>query len=256
MGETIRTLREGKGLTLKEVKPAGKSVSWLWRVERGEIKDISTRDAIAIAQKLGVKLSEIVGDSRADELAVPEEVLPQAPQVDEETQRLAEVGRQVLKVVQEEALSLLVPRERVEYVEEEPFEEMVELPILDSLAASQLGSSGRQVEETIAVPKRIADRARDPRVVRIAGDCLALRGLITGDHIVIDCANTEPREGQIVAFRFKGEEAVKVYHQDGNVIELRPTVPKYPTITVQPHEVTDLDVIGVMVGAMLTAPRE
>jgi transcriptional regulator with XRE-family HTH domain len=60
IGATIKRLRKEKGLALKEVKPAGKSVSWLSRVEKGEQRDITVTDFLEIAQRLGCRPGQLV----------------------------------------------------------------------------------------------------------------------------------------------------------------------------------------------------
>jgi transcriptional regulator with XRE-family HTH domain len=60
IGATIKRLRKEKGLALKEVKPTGKSVSWLSRVEKGEQRDITVTDFLEIAERLGCRPGQLV----------------------------------------------------------------------------------------------------------------------------------------------------------------------------------------------------
>ncbi len=64
----IRRLRKEAGHGLKETKPRGKSVSWLSRVEKGEIRDIRLADLFEIAANLGVSLAALSGAAEMSEL--------------------------------------------------------------------------------------------------------------------------------------------------------------------------------------------
>lgn len=68
LGARIRRLRKETGRGLKEAKPRGKSVSWLSRVEKGEIRDIRLSDLLEIAANLGVSISELSGAAEMSEL--------------------------------------------------------------------------------------------------------------------------------------------------------------------------------------------
>lgn len=248
-----RLIRTGPEISIRELaRRTGISNATISQIENGKTwagKMPPGDDVRKLADGLGVTVAQLSGDiDQAPSPAVREVVIPHDP----ETERLAEIGRQVLQVVQRQA-PFIVPSEQVEYVDDTN-EPMVELPIFDSFAASHLGSSGRQVQDRIKVPERIAVMARRPLVIQVTGDCLALRGIITGDFIVVDAENKTPREGQIVAFRFRDEDSVKVFQRDGDMLCFVPTLDRYPTIRVRPDEMDELEIVGVSVGAVRAAP--
>lgn len=248
MGETvgarIRRLRKERGLPLKAVLPPHRSVSWLSRVERGEIDDVGTGDLTFIAGRLGVPPSDLLGDT------TPPTVRETSPPytVDEETARLTEIGRQVVELVQGEATNIRVIRPN-----RGP---RVAIPIVNSIAADRAQSESSQLEDRLFVPEELLRGAKKPVAFRVAGDCLALRGIVTGDHLIVDTANTAPRNGQIVAARLNGEDTAKIYCRiDARTVELQPSLPEYPTLRAV--EGTDeLTIIGTFVAVWATGRRD
>ncbi len=240
-----RLIRQGPEIGVRELaRASGVSATAISEAENGRqwAKKLPSYDDLrALARALGVTINQLVGEDDAP--------------VDEETQMWVEIGRKVTQVVQEAAPSFIVPADRWAVAEDDPEEEMVEMVVYDRFAASYLGSSDTQTTERVMVPKRLRDKAQEPCLIAITGNCLALRGILAGDYIIIDGANKRPREGEIVAFRFRGEDSVKVYHQFPDRIELRPTLDNFPTITVSLGQESDLDIVGVFVGLVQRAER-
>ncbi len=127
--------------------------------------------------------------------------------------------------------------------------------IINSVAASGMMAHDRQVEDEIEVDDEILARAKEPLGFCMVGDCLCKRGIITGDIIIVDAANTEPKNGQIVVAEVDGEHTAKVFCRlDERTVELRPTVPEYDTITVRAPK--QLRIVGVYVGFVPTGKRD
>jgi SOS-response transcriptional repressor LexA len=252
-GGLIKRIRKAKKLGQKEVKPQGKSISWFSRLEGGEIPDVSVQDLVEMASNLQVHPSELLAGFPVD-FAMPEKPpMPPRPEVDERMRHLAEIGEKVMEVVRQSPLHI-VPSELVEPAEDED-EETIEVPVYAAFAADRLQLSERQVEERMRVPKRLWLTASDPLLILITGNCLMRKGIIRGDYVVVDASKVEPRTGDLVAFRFQGNESVKVFRRDGETIHLEPTVDEYDAIVVRPGQESDLEIVGVVTAWWDYAPR-
>ncbi len=215
------------------------------------------RELAAIAAGLGMTL---------EQFAMTRTLMEQTPGEEVEDRRRSDewfnervnyerIGRQIVDLLKREAPSFVIPSERIEIIPDPPAEPMIEVPVYDRFAASYLSSSGSQAGDCLSVPARLWKRAQEPRLIYVSGPCLALRGILNGDYLVVDAANRDPQDGDIVAFRFRGDEAVKVCHRFKDRIEFRPTIETFPTITVHLGEEEDLEIVGVSVGLVQCAER-
>ncbi len=255
-GERLRAIRQGRlvrsgpEISIRELaRRTGINNATISQIENGKTwagKIPPLDDVRKFARALGVTIEQLVGEDDAPAARSP---------ADEETEMWAGIGREVVEVVKKRAPSFIVPADGWAVAEDEPEEEMVEMVVFDRFAASFLGSSDTQTTERVMVPKRLRDKAQAPCLIAITGNCLALRGILAGDYVIVDAANKRPREGEIVAFRFRGEDSVKVYHQFPDRIELRPTLENFPTVTVWLGQENDLGIVGVFVGLVQRAER-
>lgn len=270
-GARLRAFREGRGLGLKELAhAAGRSESWLSRVETGESKDDPPYGVVLrLAKRLGIHPDELglsesyaviekqVGQGRSlpngtasppARVRVNEGASSYDAEYDAETRRLEELAKGLHNVVE------LRNQTRVRSVVIAPA--MVTIPVTNPLSASDATEHGSQVEEQIAVPADQVAGVRQPLAFRVVGNCLVMRGIVTGDHLIVDGANTEPRNGQIVAARVNGLETAKIFCRiDDETVELQPSLPDYPTITARRgHD--ELVIIGVFVGIVPTGRRD
>ncbi len=221
-GARLRVFREQKGLGTKEVGHAvGRSKAWVSRLETGQSKEEPTyTEVVLLAKCLGVSPDELVG-------------LP----LDDDTRRMAEIGKEVLGMVERRNLYNVRP---VPFVREGR-----RLPVVNAIAASQLWNEERQVEEMVVVPEMLLQGVADPAAFVVVGDCLRDKGIVTGDYLIVDRANKEPRDGEIVAASVNGEQTAKVFYHVGNTIELRPASAGYETIVVTARD--ECEIIGVYV---------
>ncbi len=205
---------------------AGKTEGWVSRLETGQINDEPSYSVI-------VKWSEMLGVS-PDELAgVP---------LSEDTRHMAVIGKEVLELVERRSRPDLANIVRVDPTQVTS----ARVPVVNAVAASELMRHERQVEETIMVPAAALEGATTPVAFIIVGDCLRGQGLVTGDYLIVDAANTDPRDGEIVAARVNGEETAKCFYRVGDTIELLPDADGYEPIVVTERD--ELEIIGVYVG--------
>lgn len=248
-GERLRRLRTERHMTQQEVADrAGRSRPWVTQLESGARwrgKLPPGDDLRAVATALGLTLDELTGE-------VPAPPLPRLAEVraayDTETATLAEIGRSVVQMVNERGNLLPGPRVRQSAA-------VRRVPIVNGLSASELADGVRQVEQSIELPAALLNGARDPVAYIVDGDCLWDRwGIKTGDTLIVDAANTAPRDGQIVAARINdADETAKKFYRVPGGVDLRPTSAGYNTIEVRDPD--QLRIIGVYVTHLVTGKR-
>jgi len=79
----------------------------------------------------------------------------------------------------------------------------------DALASPYLHPEGPR--GTLEVPATYLRGIARPQCFVVENNCLAPLGIVDGDSVLIDAANTAPRHGEIVACTFNGELLLKAY---------------------------------------------
>ena len=107
--------------------------------------------------------------------------------------------------------------------------EMVGLPLVGRVAAGFPILAEENIEETVAVPRRLIKREGRYFVLRVQGDSMVNAGILDGDLVVVHSTPTAP-PGSIVVALVGGEVTVKRLVQEGNQRYLRAENPAYPDI--------------------------
>lgn len=160
--------------------------------------------------------------------------------------QLAEIGRAVLRIVEErqmlteKRLERLVTRPRI-------------FPIINLVPADDARERASQIENNIALDPFFWQHATDPRVYIVSGDCMALSGILNDDHVVIDAAELQPRNGQVVLAELNNALTLKRFYRTPEGIELRPNAPGYDTIAVKPGD--ELVIVGCLHKVVPTGAR-
>lgn len=127
------------------------------------------------------------------------------------------------------------------------------LPVFNAVDAGEPHDHGYQVEEYIEIGADLFGALGDGGAVYVvAGECLRDRLITSGDYLVIDTRNREPRDGEIVVARVNGVETAKLFYRVGEVVELRPASLGFETIIVRHGD--ELEIVGVYAG-LIRAPR-
>lgn len=166
-----------------------------------------------------------------------------APRRDTEAEAL---GRAVLKIVEER--QMLAEKRLVPLASE-----VRVFPIVNRVPADDARVRDTQLEDTIGLEPFFWRGAGDPRVYAVSGDCMALSGILNGDHVVIDAALIEPTDGRVVLAQLNGALTLKRFYRAGQRIELRPNAPGYETIVVQPGD--ELIIVGCLHQVVPTGAR-
>lgn len=165
------------------------------------------------------------------------------------TQLFAELGEQVLLMMAQRQNIIPGPEIRLAPGV------LWRIPVVNNLSASQLASDIRQVETWIELPHSMLKGAKDPVAFIVVGDCLQERwGIRTGDTLIVDAANKDPRDGEIVAALIDDQDrTAKEFYRVPDGIDLRPTTKGYSTIEIRGE--TQLVIIGVYVTFLPTGER-
>ena len=125
---------------------------------------------------------------------------------------------------------------------------VVSAPLYGKIAAGTPALLRDHVREVYELDRKLVGSA-DAFVLEVKGDSMIDAGIDDGDLIVVEpVADSDVRNGEIVAARIDGESAVKQYYEDpsnGQVI-LQPANTNYPPILVHEHE--DFTILGRVTG--------
>lgn len=245
LGAYVRELRTSRGLTQEALaEVANLEQTWISQVERGKILEPSRTYMRRLASGLAVPVRDLYEAAGIIEEHDDAEDASRAAEV----RYLSEIGRSVLQVVERQAAT----QQRQPRVAR-PATDTRRLPIVNAIAANEAMDHGQQTEDYVEVPVWMLNGARDPIVFRVVGDCLRDVGIFDTDLLVVDRANREPRQGEIVAARINGEETAKRFYRVDGHIELRPAAPGFPTITANGKD--QLEILGVYVTYLPVAKR-
>lgn len=248
-GERLRALRKARGLGLRELsRLSGVPLSTLQQIESGKRwgGEIPPGGFLRqVAGPLGMTVAQLIGDESAPEVvnhAVSEQVAP----YDERTEHLATLGQEVLDLVAKRTQNL------IPFVNPLLHEEVL-VRVVNAASASQLWRDERQVEDSVMVSPLLLGDAEDPVAYVVVGNCLTDEGIVSGDYLIVDLANTDPHDGDIVVARLNGEDTVKLFYRFPDRVELRPSAAGYETITVTGED--QLKIIGVYVSSFRLGRR-
>lgn len=163
-----------------------------------------------------------------------------------ELNQLADIGRAVLRIVEERQM---LTEKRLEKVERAGRY----FPVINRVPADDVRERDTQIEDRIKLDPFFWEDATDPRVYIVSGDCMVMSGILDGDHVVIDAAETQPRNGQVVLAQLNNALTLKRFYRSAEGIELRPNAPGYDTIVVKPGD--ELVIVGCLHKVVPTGAR-
>ncbi len=123
--------------------------------------------------------------------------------------------------------------------------EVVELPLVGRVAAGFPILAEENIEETVAVPRRLIKTEGRYFVLRVQGDSMVNAGILDGDLVVVQSTPTAP-PGSIVVALVGGEVTVKRLVQEGNRRYLKAENPAYPDIVPEEEWQIQGRVVGLI----------
>lgn len=86
-------------------------------------------------------------------------------------------------------------------------------------------------------------------LLEVKGDSMTGDHILEGDLVVVKRAD-RCENGDTVVVMIDGEATVKLYHREGDEIELRPANPSYEPIVFSANRMQDCRLIGIVVGVI------
>ncbi|MDR2760119.1 MAG: transcriptional repressor LexA [Spirochaetaceae bacterium] len=116
--------------------------------------------------------------------------------------------------------------------EEDPLENLVEIPFLGTVAAGQPILAEEYRDGTIIMHRSHLKKNRDYFALRVKGDSMEGAGIMDGDTAIIEKTETA-RNGEIVVALLDDAATLKRFYKESARILLQPENPKYPPIYTQ-----------------------
>jgi repressor LexA len=117
---------------------------------------------------------------------------------------------------------------------------VVELPVIGSVAAGVPTLAAENVETTIPLPTEVV-RDDSTFVLRVKGESMIDAGILDGDYVVVHQQPTA-LNGEIVVAQIEDEATVKRFFRESDRIRLQPENP-----TMEPIYARDVTVLGKVV---------
>jgi repressor LexA len=134
----------------------------------------------------------------------------------------------------------------LEILKESEVSSLFEIPLLGIISA------GRPIEavltnDTIEVPRALK---RSPKTfaLKVSGDSMIGEGLLDGDFIAVEPAQTASNKQIVVALINGSEATLKRYIRKGNTVYLEPANPKYKTIVIKAPDTVQIQ--GIFTGSL------
>ena len=130
-----------------------------------------------------------------------------------------------------------------------------EIPIV-AAGTPVLAEDGQPQPQMTKVDALLASFEQTPDFfVKVRGDSMDAVGIKDGDLVGVR-RDPDPRDGDIVIARIGSEITMKRYQRRGERVELEPrsTNPEHETIQVEIG--TDIEMVGIVVGAIIGTPRQ
>ena len=131
----------------------------------------------------------------------------------------------------------------IELVGEKPWEHMLRVPLVGSVAAGVPITAEENVEEVFNVPSSLLGTQDDTFMLRVQGESMIKAGIYDGDLIFVKEQNTA-RNGEIVVALVENEEAtVKRIFFEKDRVKLQPEHD-----SMEPFYETNVIVLGKVIG--------
>jgi len=133
-------------------------------------------------------------------------------------------------------------------VKENGNENVVEIPVVGSVAAGSPILAQENIEGTIAVDKHLARNSDGVFALRVKGDSMVNAGILNGDYAIVNQQQSAD-QGDIVVVLIEDEATLKRFYKEKNRIRLQPENDIMDPIIVNPRE-KKVRIIGKIKGVM------
>lgn len=127
------------------------------------------------------------------------------------------------------------------YEEEKPFDEMINVPLIGTVAAGAPILASQNVEDTITFPMHLV-RNNNAFMLRVKGDSMINAGIFDGDLLLVSPQKVA-NNGDIVVAVIGDEATVKTFYREKDRIRLQPE-----NDSMEPIYVTEVELAGKVTG--------
>lgn len=123
--------------------------------------------------------------------------------------------------------------------------DVVDIPIVGSIAAGTPILAEQNIEESFPLPARYVSRGADNFMLKVKGESMIEAGIMDGDLILVEQQNTA-RNGDIVVAMidgFESEATVKTFYREDDHVRLQPE-----NSSMSPIIVEDVTILGKVRG--------
>jgi repressor LexA len=123
--------------------------------------------------------------------------------------------------------------------------DVVDIPIVGSIAAGTPILAEQNIEESFPLPARYVSRGADNFMLKVKGESMVEAGIMDGDLILVEQQNTA-RNGDIVVAMidgFESEATVKTFYREDDHVRLQPE-----NSSMSPIIVKDVTILGKVRG--------
>ena len=131
------------------------------------------------------------------------------------------------------------------YEEDKPFDEMINVPIIGSVAAGTPILASQHIEDTITFPMHLI-RNNNSFMLRVKGDSMINAGIFDGDLLIVTPQKVA-NNGDIVVAVIGDEATVKTFYREKGRIRLQPE-----NDAMEPIYVTEVELAGKVTGLFRT----
>jgi len=138
----------------------------------------------------------------------------------------------------------------IEIIGEEfsPYDEMIQVPVIGSIAAGTPLMSEENTEYLLPLPSTMLSGGRNTYfALKVRGESMIEDGIFDGDYVFVK-KTPAAGVGDIVVAMIEGEATVKRYYPEGDRIRFQPANANMSPIIVRRSEFKSVDIIGIVVG--------
>lgn len=127
------------------------------------------------------------------------------------------------------------------YEEDKPFDEMINVPLIGSVAAGTPILASQNIEDTMTLPMHLV-RTNNAFMLTVKGDSMINVGIYDGDLLIVSPQKVA-NNGDIVVAVIGDEATVKTFYREKNRIRLQPE-----NDYMEPIYATDVVIAGKVTG--------
>lgn len=127
------------------------------------------------------------------------------------------------------------------YEEDKPFDEMINVPLIGSVAAGTPILASQNIEDTMTLPMHLV-RTNNAFMLTVKGDSMINVGIYDGDLLIVSPQKVA-NNGDIVVAVIGDEATVKTFYREKNRIRLQPE-----NDDMEPIYATDVVIAGKVTG--------